>query len=134
MIEVDESNNKPRDLWLDTESFAISIQESECGTIRIEVCKGTHLGESLAICQVRPGPEPKAASLELVNGKPPKTEQLLILEALGLAGYKDREIALMIGVTIDALRFWRMGRNISNANIERLRTIAEALKVEVPEC
>lgn len=147
MIEFDGDGKASRDAWLDTEHFAININEYSDGSVRVEVIRGTHLGPSMGSIYVsvnaasadeeskpRPPalrPVPEIEPEPVVKARP---EQQRIMEAL-----EDNEIhpvwlALMVGVTRESLSNWRKGRHINGPNIERLREVAETLKVEVPEC
>ena len=145
MIEFDEDGKNKRDAWLDTEHFAININEYSDGSVRVEVIRGTHLGPSMGYVYVSAeaasegdANSPMAPVLRPVPEIEPepvvRPEQQRIVSAIDDAKINSTRLALMVNVTRESVYHWRKGRPINGPNLERLRAVADTLKLEVPEC
>lgn len=147
MIEFDEDGKNKRDAWLDTNHFAININEYSDGSVRVEVIRGTHLGPSMGCIYVSVN---AASGGEANNPRPPalrpvpeiepepvvkaRPEQQRIMEAMDGNDIHPAWLALMVNVTVETVRNWRKGRPINGPNLERLREVVDTMRIEVPEC
>lgn len=144
MIELDSTGTSKRDVWLDTDSFAININEYSDGSVRVEVIRGTHLGPSMGYIYVSvnasegeahsPRPPALRPVPEIETEPEVRPEQQRIVNAMDDAEINSTRVALMVNVTRESVYHWRKGRPINGPNLKRLREVADALKLEVPEC